>query len=117
VFAAGDSSYPLINYEYAVLSTRQANPETAPALREFLLWAISLTGGNAPKYKMPSASPLHPAAGFHPRPEPEADRPDQNNRKKAGRRIGSSRRRRHSAVFPLPAFKNSAAPTSSGICL
>jgi phosphate transport system substrate-binding protein len=61
VFAAGDSSYPLINYEYAVVSTRQANPETAAALREFLLWAISLTGGNAPKYQ--------DAMGFIPLPD------------------------------------------------
>jgi phosphate transport system substrate-binding protein len=50
VFAPGDDSYPLINYEYAVVSIRQPNPETAAALRKFLLWAISLAGGNAPKY-------------------------------------------------------------------
>jgi phosphate transport system substrate-binding protein len=61
VFAAGDNSYPLINYEYAVVSIRQANPETAKALREFLLWAISLTGGNAPKYL--------DAVGFIPLPD------------------------------------------------
>jgi phosphate transport system substrate-binding protein len=50
VFAAGDDSYPLINYEYAVVSIRQPDPETAAALRSFLRWAISATGGNAPKY-------------------------------------------------------------------
>jgi phosphate transport system substrate-binding protein len=50
VFAAGDDSYPLINYEYAVVSIRQPDPETAAALRNFLLWAISPTGGNASKY-------------------------------------------------------------------
>ena len=50
VFAPGDDSYPLINYEYVVVSTRQANPTTANALRHFLLWAISADGGNAPKY-------------------------------------------------------------------
>jgi phosphate transport system substrate-binding protein len=38
VFAPGDNSYPLINYEYAVVSTDQASPETAAALRHFLLW-------------------------------------------------------------------------------
>ena len=50
VFATGDDFYPLINYEYLVISIRQPDPETAAALRKFLLWAISLTGGNAPKY-------------------------------------------------------------------
>jgi phosphate transport system substrate-binding protein len=40
VFAPGDNSYPLVNYEYVVVSTKQASPETAAALRRFLLWAI-----------------------------------------------------------------------------
>jgi phosphate transport system substrate-binding protein len=61
VFAAGDDSYPLINYEYVVVSIRQPNPETAAALRKFLLWAISLQGGNAPKYV--------DAVGFIPLPD------------------------------------------------
>jgi phosphate transport system substrate-binding protein len=61
VFATGDDSYPLINYEYVVLSIRQSNPETAEALRKFLLWAISLQGGNAPKYL--------DAVGFIPLPD------------------------------------------------
>jgi phosphate transport system substrate-binding protein len=50
VFAPGDDSYPLINYEYVVVSTSQTNPVTADALRHFLFWAISADGGNAPKY-------------------------------------------------------------------
>src|ERR1700761_5575321 len=50
VFAPGDDSYPLINYEYVVVSTKQTDPATAEALRHFLLWTISADGGNAPKY-------------------------------------------------------------------
>jgi phosphate transport system substrate-binding protein len=50
VFAPGDAFYPLINYEYVVVSTKQTNPATADALRHFLPWAISADGGNAPKY-------------------------------------------------------------------
>ncbi len=50
VFAPGDNSYPLINYEYAIVSKHQANPAAAEAIRNFLLWAISTEGGNAPKY-------------------------------------------------------------------
>jgi len=40
VFAPGAQSYPLVNYEYAIVSTKQANPDVAAALRRFLLWAI-----------------------------------------------------------------------------
>lgn len=50
VFAPGTNSYPLINYEYAVVSTRQADPSIATAIQHFLLWAIALDGGNAPKF-------------------------------------------------------------------
>jgi phosphate transport system substrate-binding protein len=50
VYAPGDNSYPLINYEYAVVSKSQLDGATAGALRAFLLWAISATGGNSEKY-------------------------------------------------------------------
>jgi phosphate transport system substrate-binding protein len=50
VFAPGDDSYPLINYEYAVVSTRQPDKEVAKAIRDFLLWANSPLGGNTSKY-------------------------------------------------------------------
>lgn len=41
VNAPGEQAYPLINYEYAIVSTKQADPATAAALRKFLLWAIA----------------------------------------------------------------------------
>ena len=41
VNAPGVNAYPLINYEYAIVSVKQPNPETAAALRRFLLWAIA----------------------------------------------------------------------------
>jgi phosphate transport system substrate-binding protein len=50
VFAPGERSYPLVNYEYVVVSTRQDDPEIAAALRNFLRWAVSAEGGNAAKY-------------------------------------------------------------------
>jgi phosphate transport system substrate-binding protein len=50
VFAPGGDSYPLVNYEYVVVSTRQPNPEDAKALTDFLLWANSPVGGNTAKY-------------------------------------------------------------------
>jgi phosphate transport system substrate-binding protein len=41
VNAPGANAYPLINYEYAIVSTKQANPAVAAAMRKFLLWAIA----------------------------------------------------------------------------
>jgi phosphate transport system substrate-binding protein len=61
VFAPGEQSYPLINYEYVVVSRRQADGATAAALRGFLQWTISLDGGNAGKYLDP--------VGFIPLPD------------------------------------------------
>jgi phosphate transport system substrate-binding protein len=40
VFAPASGSYPLVSYEYAVVSTKQSDPATAAAIRRFLLWAI-----------------------------------------------------------------------------
>ena len=39
-FAPGEDAYPLINYEYAIVSTKQADAATAAAIRKFLLWSI-----------------------------------------------------------------------------
>ncbi len=41
VNAPGANAYPLVNYEYAIISKIQPNPEVAQALRKFLLWAIA----------------------------------------------------------------------------
>lgn len=48
IFAPGKNSYPIINYEYAVVKPEQG--DNAAALKEFLNWAISPTGGNATSY-------------------------------------------------------------------
>jgi phosphate transport system substrate-binding protein len=47
VNAPGANAYPLINYEYAIVSTHQANPATAAAIRNFLQWAIAPDETNA----------------------------------------------------------------------
>jgi phosphate transport system substrate-binding protein len=46
VFAPGKNSYPLINYEYAVVSAKQPNPQIAAAIGKFLLWCLAPQGGN-----------------------------------------------------------------------
>ena len=48
-------SYPLINYEYAVVSAKQSNPQTAEAMSNFLLRCIGPHGGDARTY----LEPLH----------------------------------------------------------
>jgi len=47
VFAPGAQSYPIINYEYAIVNDHQANPQMAAALRDFLNWTVDLRGGNS----------------------------------------------------------------------
>jgi phosphate transport system substrate-binding protein len=53
VFAPGADSYPLINYEYAVVSDQQANSQAATAVSNFLLWCISSQGGSAASFLDP----------------------------------------------------------------
>jgi phosphate transport system substrate-binding protein len=52
------TGYPIVNYEYAVVSTRQPDAAKASALKAFLQWVI--TTGNDPKYV--------DAVGFQPLP-------------------------------------------------
>lgn len=48
IYAPGQSAYPLINYEYAIVTQQQASSQIAAAVKAFLTWA--LTTGNAPTY-------------------------------------------------------------------
>ncbi len=48
--APGSGSYPIINYEYVAVQTKQQDPNVAAAMRDVLLWAISPDGGNAPSF-------------------------------------------------------------------
>jgi phosphate transport system substrate-binding protein len=61
VDAPGDGSYPLVNYEYAIVSINQADADIAAAIRQFLLWSIAVDGGNAAKFL--------DAVGFIPLPD------------------------------------------------
>ena len=57
------TGYPIVNYEYAVVSTRQPNAAKASALKAFLHWVI--TTGNGPSYL--------DAVGFQPLPRRPRD--------------------------------------------
>ncbi len=53
VFAPGVNSYPLINYEYAIVSEKQPNAQVAEAVSNFLTWCISPQGGGAASFLDP----------------------------------------------------------------
>ncbi len=43
--APGAQSYPIVNYEYLMVKSRQSDPQVALALRTFLTWAIDPSRG------------------------------------------------------------------------
>lgn len=45
VYAPGSNSYPIINYEYAILKTAQPSAQIASSIKAFLTWALH--SGNA----------------------------------------------------------------------
>jgi len=53
IFAPGPDSYPIINYEYAIVNRRQPNEKIAAAIRDFLAWAVDPDGGSAAKFLEP----------------------------------------------------------------
>ncbi len=50
IFAPGKESYPIINYEYAIIKPHQPDAATAKALRAFLNWAIDARGGQQMRF-------------------------------------------------------------------
>lgn len=48
--APGDTAYPIINFEYAMVSKTQTSAAMATALQQLLTWALDGSGGNAPSY-------------------------------------------------------------------
>ncbi len=45
IYEPGTNAYPIINYEYLIVKSLQTSYYTALAIRTFLTWAISPTGG------------------------------------------------------------------------
>ena len=50
IFSPGRNSYPIINYEYAIVPRTQPNAQDAAAVKKFLLWAANPQQGNAAKF-------------------------------------------------------------------
>lgn len=45
IYLPGAQSYPIVNYEYLILQSKQTDPNKALAIRSFLDWSISPDGG------------------------------------------------------------------------
>ncbi len=50
IYGQASGGYPIINYEYAIVSTHQQSSSTAKNMRSFLEWAINSKDGSATSY-------------------------------------------------------------------
>ena len=50
IFGPAKDGYPIVNYEYAIVPSKQPNALAAQATKAVLAWAIDPSGGNAPTY-------------------------------------------------------------------
>jgi len=50
IFGSAGDGYPIINYEYGIIPTKQPSALAAQAVKAVLAWAIDPNGGNAPTY-------------------------------------------------------------------
>jgi len=50
IYGSAPGGYPIINYEYGIVSTHQSSSSTAKGIRSFLEWAINSKDGAATSY-------------------------------------------------------------------
>ena len=50
IYQSGAQAYPIVNFEYIIVNTQQTSSDTALAIRTFLAWAISSSGGAQQTY-------------------------------------------------------------------
>lgn len=50
IFAPGADSYPIVNYEYAIVNPQQSDPGKSAELKKFLGWILDENGGQSEKY-------------------------------------------------------------------
>ena len=50
IFGSATDGYPIVNYEYAIVPSKQPSALAAQAVRAVLAWAVDPTGGNAPTF-------------------------------------------------------------------
>jgi phosphate transport system substrate-binding protein len=50
IYGGAESGYPIINYEYAIVTSNQSSTSTGKAIRSVLEWAINKNDGNSATY-------------------------------------------------------------------
>jgi phosphate transport system substrate-binding protein len=50
IYGPAPAGYPIINYEYAIVPGKEQNATVAQAVKSFLGWAVSRSGGNSANY-------------------------------------------------------------------
>jgi len=50
IFGSASDGYPIVNYEYGIIPTKQPSALAAQAVKAVLAWAVDPNGGNAPTY-------------------------------------------------------------------
>ena len=50
IFGPATSGYPIVNYEYAIVPTKQPSALDAQAVKAVLAWSVDPANGNAPSY-------------------------------------------------------------------
>ena len=50
IFGPATDGYPIVNYEYAIVPTKQPSALAAQAVKAVLAWGIDPSGGNAPSF-------------------------------------------------------------------
>ncbi len=50
VYGSASQGYPIVNYEYAIVSSNQSSSTTAQAIKAFLAWCMDPAHGNASSY-------------------------------------------------------------------
>jgi phosphate transport system substrate-binding protein len=50
IFGPASDGYPIVNYEYAIVPTKQPSALAAQAVKAVLAWAIDPSGGNSPTF-------------------------------------------------------------------
>ena len=50
IYESGAQAYPIVNFEYIVVKATQSSADMATAIRTFLAWTISTTGGSSSTY-------------------------------------------------------------------
>ena len=50
IYGPGTDSYPIVNYEYAIVDTHQSSTTVAQTVKAILAWTIDPSNGNSPTY-------------------------------------------------------------------